>query len=85
MNFRGTKFFFHSIPDERRDIGSAKASNFPDASRRGDVDLREVVSDHVDAYENEAAPLEFRTDGVADLALPRRELRRFRAPAYMHV
>ena len=41
------------------------------AGGRGDVDLGEEVADDVDAGEDQAARFQRRTDGLADLLLPR--------------
>src|SRR6185503_9807643 len=55
------------VPDQRSDVGAAEALDLADAGRRGDVDLGEVVADHVDADEEEAALAQLRADSGADL------------------
>src|ERR1700710_2760935 len=73
------------IPDQFRDVRAAEALYFVDAGGTRHVDLGEVVADHVDAGEDQAAALQFRTDRVADVLLARRQARRLGAAADMHV
>ena len=54
--------------------GAAEALHLADARRRGDVDLGQIIADHVDADEDEAAALQLRADRLADLALALRQL-----------
>ena len=49
------------IPDQRRDVGAAELLHLADAGGRGDVDLGEIRPDHVDAREQQPAPLQLRT------------------------
>ncbi len=66
--------------------GAAEALHFPDAGGRGDVDLRQIVADHVDAGEDQAALFQFRAERRADLSFSRSEsVGRFRPAADMHV
>src|SRR5687767_9714466 len=63
------------VPDEARRVGAVEAVDRDDAGRRGDVDLGEPLSaDNVDADEKEPARLELGAEGVADLALSRRQI-----------
>src|SRR5712692_7443449 len=43
---------FHHVPDRGGDVRSAELRHLPDSGRRGDVDLGEIVADHVDADED---------------------------------
>src|SRR5690606_21285305 len=64
------------IPEQGGDVGAADALHLAHAGGRGDVDLGDVVADHVDADEDEAALLEKGTDARADFALAFGELGR---------
>ena len=65
-------FPFNRIPDQRGDVGAAEGLDLADAGGGGDVDLGEVGADHVDAGEEEPAPLQLRSQPRADLAVARR-------------
>src|SRR5579871_4125446 len=43
------------VPDQRRDVRAAEILDRADAGWRGDVDLGEIVADHVDADEQKPA------------------------------
>src|SRR5690242_1555689 len=73
------------IPDQRGDIGTAEALHLADAGRRSDIDLGQIVADHIDADEDETLGLQIRPQPFADLALALRQFGRLRAPAHMHV
>src|SRR5690606_2418655 len=73
------------IPEQAGNVGPAEALDLADAGRRGDVDFRHVVADHVDADEDEAAFLQRRADAGANLALALRQVAFFGAPTDMHV
>ncbi len=49
-----------AIPDLRLQRHAVEAVDLLQAGRRGDVDLGELVADHVDADEDQAAPRELR-------------------------
>ena len=72
------------VPDRHREIGAAQALDGAQAGRRGHVDLGQIAVDHVDADEQQAAPLQLRPDAGANLLLARGQLglpaRRRRAP-----
>ena len=73
------------IPQKARDIGTAEALDLADAGRRGNVDLGEIIADHVDADEKEATFAQGGADAVADFLLAFRQFRMLGAPADMHV
>src|SRR5690606_7387619 len=54
------------VPDQHRDVGSAEALDLADAGGGCDVDLGEIVADHVYADKDHAAFLQRRGDGGAD-------------------
>src|SRR6185369_12893405 len=62
-------FGFDRSPDQIGDVGAVEAANFPNAGRRGDVDLGDEVADDVDAGEDQAAALELGADAAANLLL----------------
>src|SRR5262249_49496563 len=59
------------VPDARLELHAVEPVDLLQARRGGDVDLREVRADDVDAHEDEAAGLQRPADGFADLALAR--------------
>src|SRR5208337_336394 len=63
----------------------AKALDGADPGRRGDIDLRQIAVNHVDADEQEPAPLELGPDSLADFAFARRKFCLLRRPAAHHV
>src|SRR4029077_10400994 len=77
--------FLDLVPDQRSDIGAAEILDGTDAGRRGDVDLRQKVADHVDADEQQAALAQRRAEPRADLALARGEVGGRRYAAAHHV
>src|SRR5262249_5936505 len=78
-------FGFNGIPDECGDIGTAETFHFPDSGGRGDVYLRQVIADHVDAGEDEAALFQLRAEGVANVFLAVAETRGLGSAADMPV
>src|SRR5262249_41964484 len=60
------------VPDLALDLGAGEAVDLLDARRRRDVDLGEIVADHVDADEDEPALGECWADRLADHLLARR-------------
>src|SRR5882672_4114361 len=74
-----------AIPDLGLQRHPVEPVDLLQAGRRGDVDLGEPVADHVDADEDHAEPRQFRSDGVADLAVALAELGLHRFAADMHV
>ena len=54
------------VPDQCGDVGAAEALDLPDAGRRGDIDLGQIIADHVDADEDQAALFEISPDPRAD-------------------
>src|SRR5579871_2526661 len=56
------------VPDVPFQGDLVEAVDLLDPGGRGDVDLGQIVADHVDADEDEPALLQGRTDGGADLA-----------------
>ena len=73
------------IPDQRRDVGAAELLHLADAGGRGDVDLRQVRPDDVDAGEQQAAPLQLRPEPRADLLVALRQLGRLGRAADVQV
>ena len=61
------------VPDLRLEADAVEAVDLLDAGRRGDVDLGEIVADHVDAHEDQATAAQGRADGLADLPVAGRE------------
>src|SRR5215468_653478 len=53
-------FSLNRIPDEHGDVGAAKVLDLTDAGWGGDIDLRQIGPDHVDAREQQPAPAQFR-------------------------
>src|SRR5215510_14386427 len=66
---RGLVTRLDAIPDLGLERHAVEAVDLLQAGRRGDVDLGEVVTDHVDADEDHPEPGQFRPDRVADLAV----------------
>src|SRR5208282_6292867 len=62
---------FDRIPDLRRDLDALEPRDLLDAGRRGDVDLRQPVADHVDADKDEPLGTQGRPDRSTDLAVAR--------------
>ena len=56
------------VPDAGLEADAVEAVDLLNAGRRGDVDLGEVVADHVDADENQPLLFQGRADGSADRA-----------------
>ena len=55
------------VPDHSRDVVPAELCDLPDAGRRGDVDLGEVIADHVDTDEDQPALFQLRPEPRANL------------------
>src|SRR3954454_13224657 len=64
---------FDRVPDLRLDIDAVETVDLLNAGWRGDVDLGQVIADHVDADEDQSAFLQCRADRLADVALARRK------------
>src|SRR5262249_14764941 len=62
------------VRDQRSDVGPAELLDGADAGRRCDVDLRQPSIDHVDPREQKTADAKRRTQPLADLALPSRQV-----------
>src|SRR5688572_5752541 len=60
-----------NVPDHGGNVRSAELGDLADAGRRGDVDLGEIVADHVDADEDQPALFQFRPEASADLPVAR--------------
>src|SRR5690606_5361532 len=76
---------FDSVPDHHRNIGPAEALDLANAGGRGDVDLGEVIANHVDADKDHVAFFERRGDGGADFQFTRGQRAQLRTAADMHV
>src|SRR5882757_1069012 len=74
-----------AIPDLGLERHAVETVDLLQAGRRSDVDLGEIVADHVDADEDHAEPRQLRADDVADLAVAFGELGLHRYAADMHV
>src|SRR5512147_1542430 len=61
------------VPQLRLKGDAVEAADFLDAGRRGDVDLGEVITDHVDPDEQQAASAQLRSDRLADRQIAWRE------------
>ena len=59
-------FRLNRIPDQRSDIRTAKVLHLPDAGGRCHVDLGHVVTDHIDAGEQQSTLLQIGPDGLTD-------------------
>ena len=69
---------FDRIPYEPGRIRAVESVDRNDPRWRGDIYLRQpLASDHINANEDEPAPLEFRPHRRADFLFPRSQLRRF--------
>src|SRR5512132_2169872 len=55
------------VPDHGGDVRAAKLGHLADAGGRGDVDLSEIVTDHVDADKDQSALFQLRPKPGADL------------------
>src|SRR5579864_8755478 len=64
---RLASFRLDLVPDQRRDIRAAEIFDGADAGRRGDVDFRQKIADHVDADEQQAALAQRRAEPLADM------------------
>src|SRR5580698_3507256 len=76
---------FDRIPDFTSKIAAGESTDLLNAGRRSHVDLGEPVADYIDARENEAALLQCRSDGFADLAIARGQFGGFRFSADMEI
>ncbi len=56
--------------DELGEAGAAAGVDLADPSGAGDVDLGEMVADYVDAGQDDAQPVKFWSQDVADLLVP---------------
>src|SRR5258708_38746824 len=74
-----------SIPDLRFQRDAVETVDLLQAGRRGDVDLGEIVADHVDADEQQAALGELRPDDLAQFPVALAERVLHRHAADMHV
>ena len=57
------------VPDQGLDADTVEAVDLLDAGRRGDVDLGQVIAEHVDADEDQPALAQRRADRPADLQI----------------
>src|SRR5690242_5616897 len=73
------------VPDHGGDVRPSERGDLPDAGRRGDVDLGEIVADHVDAGKDQPAPLELRPKPRANLLVALRERRGLGLAADMQI
>src|SRR5579862_3127790 len=73
------------VPDPPFERHVVEAIDFLNAGRRGDVDLRQIVADHVDPDEDEALIAQGGADGGTDFALAPRQLRLCRLTADMEI
>src|SRR5512143_3031388 len=73
------------VPQLRLQRDAVETADFLDAGRRGDVDLGEIVADHVDADEQQATPAQLRADRLADLQVARVERRLLRTGADVQI
>src|SRR5882724_8338969 len=73
------------VPDVALERDAVEAVDLLQSGRRGDVDLGQVVADHVDADEDQAALGQRRADDLADLALAGGQARLLGAAADMQV
>src|SRR5262249_34048150 len=78
-------FPFNSIPDARGNVRSTEGLDLADAGGRGDVDLGQIGTDHVDAGEQQPASAQFGSQARTDLLVARRKLRRGGKAAHVHV
>src|SRR5579883_3672732 len=74
-----------AIPDLRLERHAIETVDLLHACRRGHVDLGEIISDHIDADEDQATPRQFGPDDLANLAVALGELALHRLAADMHV
>src|SRR5258706_1428659 len=81
----GVEAALDGVPDVALERDAVEAVDLLQAGRRGDVDLRQIVADHVDADENQAALGQRRADDLADLALAGGQARLLGAAADMQV
>src|SRR5262249_4728547 len=75
----------HHVPDHGGNVGPSESGHLPDAGRRGDVDLGEIVTDHVNAGEDQPATLERGPGPRADLLVALRERRGLGLAANMQI
>src|SRR5262245_10081286 len=73
------------VPDLGFDLAAIETVDLLDAGRRGDVDLGEIVADHVDAHEDEAAFGESRPDRGTDVAVAPGQFRLHGRAAHVQV
>src|SRR5689334_20754653 len=81
----GVEAALDGVPDVALQRDAVEAVDLLQAGRRGDVDLGQVVADHVDADEDQAALGQRRADQLADLALAGGQGRLLGAAADMQV
>ena len=62
-------------PRSGRRRRSRQCQDFPHAGRRGDVDLRQIVADHIDADKQQPPAAKFGPDPLADFEVARRQTR----------
>src|SRR5690606_28491263 len=76
---------FDGIPQKSRNVRAAKFLHLSDTGWRGDVNLRHVIADHVDADEDEATLAQGGPDPRTDLAVASGQFYSFRPATDMHV
>ena len=69
------------VPHQGRGVDARELQHLLGAGGRGDVDLGQVVADHVDADEDQAAFLQIGADGGADFQVARGQFDRRRRAA----
>ena len=72
---------FDRVEQQAGDVEAVLRIEFADAGRAGDVDLGQVVADHVQADEQHAAPLHLRADLGGDPAVALAQRAAFAAAA----
>src|SRR5690606_2834500 len=78
-------FGFDRIPEQGCDIGSIKTLDLTNSGGRGHIDFGHIITDHINAHQNEAALSQRRTNAVTNFAFTRCQFGWLGPSADMHI